>query len=85
MTQTPQRIVVSIRGGVAEIDDAENWPEGLELYIVDYDNDDPSDPDTCHVEGPCSIGLMARPTQDMTGHFAAKVAEAYRNDQKEDF
>lgn len=50
------RIIVTVNGGVAELADAENWPKGLELYIVDYDviegNDDEEFAD---VDGECTI------------------------------
>lgn len=50
------RIVITITGGVAELADAENWPSGLELYIVDYDvNEGDYDEDCADVEGECSI------------------------------
>ena len=50
------RIVITIIGGIAELADAENWPSGLELYIVDYDvNEGDYDEDCADVEGECSI------------------------------
>lgn len=30
-------IVVCISGGVAQVDDAVNWPANLDVYLVDYD------------------------------------------------
>ncbi|WP_420408673.1 hypothetical protein [Hoeflea sp.] len=75
----PARIAITIRGGVAEVADAENWPSGLELYLVDYDQDDGGS----HLDGPCSVAKYCDDTpaaDGMTGHFAAKVAEAWAND-----
>ncbi|WP_306049237.1 hypothetical protein [Oceaniradius stylonematis] len=82
----PQRIVIEVSGGVAETVDAEAWPDGLELFIVDRDNSEGADDeaDLCHVDGPCTIDRIdadtARSWEQMTGHFAAKVAEAYQED-----
>lgn len=71
------RVVVTISGGVAEIADAESWPEGLEVYLVDYDQDNTPDSECCHVDGKCIIGKQVD-GDGSTGHFANKVAEAWR-------
>ena len=76
----PSRIAITVSGGVAELADAENWPEGLSLYIVDYDCGDMDDEELSQVEGPCTISTHTSPYGNMTGHFASKVAEAWQHD-----
>lgn len=77
---TPRRIAITVSGGVAEFADAENWPEGLELYIVDYDCYDTDEEELSQVDGPCTISTHTGPDGNMTGHFASKVAEAWQHD-----
>lgn len=69
------RIVITITGGVAELADAENWPSGLELYIVDYDvNDD----DCADVDGECSISRYESIHRLSNGYAQTVAAEHER-------
>lgn len=78
----PSRIVVSVSGGIAEIADAENWPQDLELYFVDYDVDD-SDVDSdsiTNLNGPCILSRLHADDVHMehyTGEFSMKCADAW--------
>lgn len=72
------RIAITVNGGVAELADAENWPDGLELYIVDYDNGDPDDSEASFLNGHCSIVKHDAAEPDMTGNFARDAADAWR-------
>jgi len=75
----PVRVVVTVRGGVAEVADAENWPADLELYLVDYDEDEGG----CFLDGSCAVNKFCADTplaDGMTGHFAKNVAEAWQHD-----
>ncbi|WP_417426709.1 hypothetical protein [Hoeflea sp.] len=71
------RIVVTVRGGIAEITDAQNWPDGLELYVVDYDAAECDwSEDMSYIDGECEISCYA----DFTGKrgiVAEKVAKEY--------
>jgi hypothetical protein len=71
------RIVITITGGVAELADAENWPSGLELYIVDYDvNEGDYDEDCADVEGDCSIRCYDT-IHRVSNSYAQNVAVEY--------
>lgn len=73
---SPKRIVIGVRGGMAELDDAENWPAGLELYLVDFDNDgNKLDGDDCSIAR-LEAGDV-RKDRGMTGHYAKTVAEEW--------
>jgi len=69
------RIVITVRGGVAELDDAENWPEGLELFIVDYDNDE--EDDGAFLDGRCSLAKHDSAPDGCTGQFASDAEQAW--------
>ena len=74
----PVRIVVTVSNGIAEVADSENWPEGLELFVVHYEDGGPY-----HVNSPCDIAAYSDDTpaaEGFTGHYAGKVAETYRHD-----
>lgn len=71
------RIVITITGGVAELADAENWPSGLELYIVDYDvNEGDYDEDCADVDGECSIRCYDS-IHRVSNSYAQNVAMEY--------
>lgn len=78
---TPQRLVITVRGGVAELEDSENLPEGMEIFIVDYDCE--ADDSVFRFEGkPAVIEFFkagADPLMDHTGHFGKLVQEDWAN------
>lgn len=77
---TPSRIVIDVTGGVAEIADSEGWPDGLEIFVVDYDNDDPSETPYRLEGSPCTISkIEALDRANDTGHYAKTVAEEWGN------
>lgn len=77
----PRRIAIVVMGGTAFFEDAENWPEGLELYIADYDNGEATPPEQCsHLNGRCTIEKHDAAQPHMTGHFARDAADAWRMD-----
>lgn len=77
--ETP-RIVIDVTGGVAEIVDSEGWPDGLELFIVDFDNDDPAGTPYRLEGSPCSISKTeAGDRASDSGHYAKTVAEEWAN------
>ncbi len=58
------RIVITVSGGVAEIADSQNWPEGLEIFLVDYDNGE-DDPHATRVDGDaCSLRKLEKADAD---------------------
>jgi hypothetical protein len=71
------RIIITIKGGVAEVADAQEWPEGLELYIVDYDAfEGDYREDMPDVDGECDISCYIG-VGDKCGPFAERVAKEY--------
>lgn len=80
----PSRIAITINGGCAELADAENWPAGLELYLIDYDNGEAMEPEECsNLDGRCTVQKYCDDTpvaDGMTGHFAKRAAEAWQHD-----
>ncbi len=71
------RIIITIRGGVAEIEDAQNWPKDLELYIVDYDAAEGDyREDMPNVDGECDIACYIS-VDGERGIFAERVAKEY--------
>jgi len=75
-TKPPARIVVTISGGVAEVADSENWPEGLEVFVIDYDNDGE------RVDGEeCSLGKIEKgdADRDHTGYLVSAAVKSWTN------
>lgn len=71
------RIVISIQGGVAALEAAENWPKGLELYTLDYDDPQPADTDCIDTEfGICSVSSYG-PREDFDTVLCSEVARKY--------
>ena len=71
------RIIVTVSGGIVEIGDAQNWPEGLELYVVDYDaTEGQEDEDVANVNGDCEINCYVGVHSD-NGTFVEKVVTEY--------
>ena len=71
------RIVIEVAGGVAQLADSQNWPEGLDVFIVDRDEDEGS----CVIDGAhCSIAKIEQADAAAVGHtgyYAKAVAEAW--------
>lgn len=73
----PTRIIIDVTGGIAEIVDSEGWPDGLELFIVDFDEDNGGS----RIEGKsCTISkIEAGDVASHTGHYAKTVVEEWAN------
>lgn len=69
-------IAVTVSGGLVEIADSINWPEGLELYVADYDVEDFDPDDLSYVDGHCSLSCYADGEGD-SGQFAREITKAY--------
>ena len=52
-SNAPCRLVIGVRGGCAEVDDAENLPPNMQVFITDYDTNDaqPNDPGIFRLNG----------------------------------
>jgi hypothetical protein len=65
-------VAITVSGGVAEIADWHNWPHGLTVYLIDYDNDGET------IDGEdCSIASETGTGGNLNGTLCQSAAEAF--------
>lgn len=65
-------IAITVSGGMADVADWHNWPHGLTVYFIDYDNDGET------IDGEdCSIARAIGTGDKLNGTLCQSAAEAF--------